>query len=76
MELEVLHAEWIGVSLANLMRHHGALHFCQTATGNNTGKSIIRSYTLVPACTHVRVSGVYEGRHGQRVGEAQVGEYG
>lgn len=63
---KLLYAEWIGVSLANLMRHQGALRFCQTATGNNTGKST--TYTLH---TRTRICmfhiDAYEGRHGQRV---------
>ena len=80
MELELLHAEWIGMSLANLMRHHGALRFCQTATGNNTGKSTICAlYSSIHSYTrmhiHMRVShgNTYEGRHGQRVEEGSIG---
>jgi len=76
MELKLLHAKWIGMSLVNLMRHHGALRFCQTATGNNTGKSTICAlYIRTRMHIHMRVSHryIYEGRHGQRVEEGSIG---
>jgi len=53
MELQLLHAEWIGVSFVNLMRHYGALHFCQTAAGNTDKFTIWALYTRTRMHTYV-----------------------